>query len=911
MKYILLLLTAYLLLFCGCEEAFTKTPLIPAESLSWQGAHETPPESPEENWVYFDTFLKETRIFNGENWETMAVSGIDAVSLKWLGALNTFPELDTNAAFFHAIEKVSYVCDGTTWSILNSNGKDGLGLVWQGKLDAEPQNPQENWYYYDTGKKASYIYSDGIWQQFNADGLNGRPVIWLGSFKNFPNVVEQNAGFYHEVDGITYIMDDLEWKVLSKDGLEGAAGELIIWKGDLDTPPSPALNNWAYYNTVDGKSYIYILETETWATLSEIGKNGEPIHWLGIFDQHPDNLKINNAYRNSEDGNCYIFTGSKWELFSFGGIDGQNGINGINVVWQGRKTEHPDSPEINWAYLNTHENCSFIYTESGWEVLLQNGKPGFEIKLIGSFDYFPLVSTASFGDVFYHKTYKNSYFHNGKKWGVFCQGGAEGTDGRSIIWKGELNSTPGGTPQKDWVYYHKDQGITYIYTGNRWEILLVSATDGKDGKINFIAESDSVSPGDSLVLYHNFSSHNITVEGRYLNEDSMYVEWNTPREWSSYYGISSKVNIYSSYRNYPKRKLLKLRDGRELHAFESYDGGYYGIFENERPAGEVKLFTSMELYDLDVVEKSDGTLLFLYRNWDNNLYLTSISTTGEESTVEISKHTTNSNMVLRSDETAFIVYEKNDGTGFFRTMNGEEISEEHLFCTNYGGGETGVLPLQSGEIIISYPHIDGVVNCIVSLDNSVTTLQPQGSSRVSEVDDMIQLADGSIFLGYKHTTGFQKYTSSQIRIMKLDAQGNSLAEYIVGSRRSSIELTELPNGSLGALDVGYNYTTGYYKGTVHHKGYPHFTILNTNLEETYSIRLIEEIIQPQMIPHDDGSFTVTYIDKFDTYAVKTAQLSKISNDLGIIFKRLSSNHACMINNTGDVLRLQLSARRYD
>lgn len=908
MKYILLLL-ASLLFFTGCEEAFTKSPPVLAESLNWRGAFALPPESPEENWVYFDTELKETRIFNGETWETMAVSGIDGISLKWLGALDTFPPLDTNLAFFHTKDKISYVCDGVEWNILNSNGKNGLGLIWKGRLDAAPADPEKNWYYYDNIKKASYLFSSGFWQEFHADGLNGLPVIWLGSFKNFPDVIDQNVGFYHEIDGITYIMDDLEWKVLSKDGLEGDAGELIIWKGDLATPPSPALNNWAYYNTVDGNSYIYILETESWAILSRIGKNGEPINWLGIFPEHPDNLKINNAYRNSGDGNCYIFTGSKWEIFSFGGIDGQNGIDGIDVVWKGALTEEPKSPEINWAYLNVNEQCSYIFTEKGWKVLLRNGPSGFEIRLIGSFNYFPSTSTASEYDVFFHTEYGNSYIFNTGRWSVFCQGGTDAAEGESIIWKGELYSTPSGYPEKNWVYYNTNQNITYIYNGRIWKIFIVAPTDGKDGKVNFLSENEKVAPGDSLVLYHNFGSNNITVDGRYLSEDSMYVDWHTPGEWSSYYGITNSSNIYSSFKDNPVFKLLKLKDGGELHAFLSYNGGYYGVFENHIPVGAVKEFTNQEFYDLEAAELQDGTLLFSYRTWDDKHELTKISPDGTKTVTTIHEDITHCNMVVRADESVLLSYVKGNTTGHFKILSREGVlSEETTFSD--GCSKNALLLLDNGDVMITY-GMGGVINTFVSPDNSMRTAAKWGSLRQRGINDVIQTKDGSIYICYKYVTGYQKYTSSHVEIVKINNQGDSLASTNLRGKTTSATLTELADGSLGAIDVGYDYTTGYYKGTVFHKGVPYFTKINSNLEETYSVQLSEEVTYPQVIPHEDGSLTVTYVDKFDTYAVKTAQLKEIHDGLGVLLKRLSTDHACLINNTGETLDLQISARRYE
>ncbi|MCL2068106.1 MAG: DUF1593 domain-containing protein [Treponema sp.] len=98
-------------------------------------------------------------------------------------------------------------------------------------------------------------------------------------------------------------------------GDDGAAGQSIQWRGELASAPANPQNGWAYYNTANGRSYIY---------------------WDG------------------------------WQVLS---RDGEDGVDGIDILWKGELVDHPDSPELNWAYYNVWKKIAFIYNGSAWEVL--------------------------------------------------------------------------------------------------------------------------------------------------------------------------------------------------------------------------------------------------------------------------------------------------------------------------------------------------------------------------------------------------------------------------------------------------------------------------------------------------------------------------------------------------------------
>jgi formylglycine-generating enzyme required for sulfatase activity len=60
--------------------------------------------------------------------------------------------------------------------------------------------------------------------------------------------------------------------VNGKDGTDGQDGISIVWKGSLAVAPANPDTNWAYYNTADGKAYIY--NGTAWQILAQDGQNG-------------------------------------------------------------------------------------------------------------------------------------------------------------------------------------------------------------------------------------------------------------------------------------------------------------------------------------------------------------------------------------------------------------------------------------------------------------------------------------------------------------------------------------------------------------------------------------------------------------------------------------------------------------
>lgn len=154
-------------------------------------------------------------------------------------------------------------------------------------------------------------------------------IIWKGSLSDFPNSPETNWSFYHNIEGRVYIFNGTDWDLLSQDGVDGVDGEdgiSIDWRGSYSSAPYSPEENWAYYNSTDGISYIY--------------------------------------------------DGSNWQILAQNGTDGvigEDGLDGISIIWKGSLDSAPLSPETNWGYYNNSEGISYIYDGSNWSVIAKDG----------------------------------------------------------------------------------------------------------------------------------------------------------------------------------------------------------------------------------------------------------------------------------------------------------------------------------------------------------------------------------------------------------------------------------------------------------------------------------------------------------------------------------------------------------
>lgn len=150
------------------------------------------------------------------------------------------------------------------------------------------------------------------------------------------------------------------------DGAEGVAGTSIVWKGDFSSAPSSPQNGWAYKNTTDKKSYVY--QDGQWYQMTidgidgKNGKDGLSIVWKGDLQSPPSNPQINWAYRDTNNSRVYIWNGTAWSLMVVDGSDGADGAagsNGLSVfITYNDSTSQPSVPTGNGTTGGWHTNAT-------------------------------------------------------------------------------------------------------------------------------------------------------------------------------------------------------------------------------------------------------------------------------------------------------------------------------------------------------------------------------------------------------------------------------------------------------------------------------------------------------------------------------------------------------------------------
>ena len=177
------------------------------------------------------------------------------------------------------------------------------------------------------------------------------------------------------------------------DGAEGVAGTSIIWKGDFSSAPSNPQNGWAYKNTTDKKSYVY--QDGQWYQMTidgidgKNGKDGLSIVWKGDLQTPPSNPQTNWAYRDTNNGRVYIWNGTAWALMVVDGSDGADGAagsDGLSVfITYNDSTSQPSVPTGNGTTGGWHTNAtsSAIWMSQKVAASASDGAWGTPIKIKG------------------------------------------------------------------------------------------------------------------------------------------------------------------------------------------------------------------------------------------------------------------------------------------------------------------------------------------------------------------------------------------------------------------------------------------------------------------------------------------------------------------------------------------------
>ena len=413
---------------------------------------------------------------------------------------------------------------------------------------------------------------DGIDGTDGKDGIDGISMVWLGEFDSADEIENPKYlnAYFNKTDGCSYIYTGTKWTLLARSGANGTQGEKgdsgtdgksINWRGSYTSPDYISNPQYldAYYNMTDGCSYIYTSKGE-WALLASKGEqgdagtdgtNGRSIYWLGSYASSDEIATVEylNAYYNTSDGCSYIWNGTKWDLLSKAGADGADGVNGTDgqngtsILWKGELDEAPAEPELNWAYYNTSDGCSYIWNGEKWDLLAKagvdgvdgqdgangtngvNGKDGTGISWLGSFASSDDLENPHYLDAYYNTTDGCSYIWNGTEWtllarkgdqGIQGEKGDSGTDGMSINWRGSYTSSGYiSNPQYLDAYFNTSDGCSYIYDGTEWTLL---ASKGEQGEQGIQGEKgDSGTDGKSINWLGSYASSDEISNPQYLD----------------------------------------------------------------------------------------------------------------------------------------------------------------------------------------------------------------------------------------------------------------------------------------------------------------------------------------------------------------------------------------------------------
>jgi hypothetical protein len=95
----------------------------------------------------------------------------------------------------------------------------GSQLVWKGELDSAPANPQVGWAYYSRGLNEALYWSGEAWTiigNAGSSGASGIALLWQGSFASVPASPHLNWAYYNSIDQRSYVYDGAAWTSLSQ-----------------------------------------------------------------------------------------------------------------------------------------------------------------------------------------------------------------------------------------------------------------------------------------------------------------------------------------------------------------------------------------------------------------------------------------------------------------------------------------------------------------------------------------------------------------------------------------------------------------------------------------------------------------------------------------------------------------------
>ena len=286
-------------------------------------------------------------------------------------------------------------------------------------------------------------------------------LIWVGTLDQHPANPEMGWAYYNSVDGCSYVYTDSGWQVIAQDGIG------IQWKGELYSTPANPQKNWAYFNVIDGNSYIY--NGTSWDYLAKSGRDGASgiLKWLGNLPSAPVNPTDGDAYHDTGKNASFIYSNGNWSVLAEDGIDS-------TFNWLGELTAHPNNPSSGDAYYNTTDNTAYIYNDTTWGILVENTSNYYSVPFSWKGELTQAPSSPQVGWMYYNITIGASYIWDGSTWQQIAKDGYSPT-GFLIQWKGTLETHP-KNPEQGWAYYNLSANASFLFDGTNWTIMSQSGT---------------------------------------------------------------------------------------------------------------------------------------------------------------------------------------------------------------------------------------------------------------------------------------------------------------------------------------------------------------------------------------------------------------------------------------------------
>lgn len=306
----------------------------------------------------------------------------------------------------------------------------------------------------------------------------------------------------------------------------GSNGVGILWKGSFAAAPTSPELNWAYYNTLDKKSYLY--DGTTWGVIAIDGNNADEKYiWIkyadtpttGMSDDPTGKEYIGVAYNKTTNVESEVYADYSWSF-----IKGEAGVSptvvktgdtvtitdatgatvtitdgssGTGILWKGTFATAPTSPEVNWAYRNTTENKNYIYNGTEWSVFSVDGTNAPEKYIWIKYANSPTdtLSDSADGKEYIGIAYNQNAVTESTTYADYTWSRIQGRDGEGILWKGNLATAP-ASPVLNWAYYNTTDKKSYLYNGTSWETLAIDGTNATERYI-WIKYADSPTTGMS------------------------------------------------------------------------------------------------------------------------------------------------------------------------------------------------------------------------------------------------------------------------------------------------------------------------------------------------------------------------------------------------------------------------------